>query len=85
MILCGGEEIYLDKIMSSAPDGDKWPVYVEAASIPINKFLCIQFIGGSAETRPDLDILEKENTSILIQSPTQIPLSSYPYRIQYAD
>jgi hypothetical protein len=29
--------------------------------------------------------LEKENTSIRAEDPIQIPLSSYPYRIQYAD
>jgi len=71
--------------MSSAPDGDEWSVYMKAAVIPMNKFLGTYFIEGSVETRPDLETLEKEETTVRVEDPTQIPLSSYPYRIQYAD
>ena len=84
-ILCGGEEVYLHEIMSSAPGGNKCSVYVKAAVIPMNKYLGIHFIGGSVETRPHLEILEKENVSIRAEDPTHIPLSLYPYPIQYAD
>jgi len=51
----------------------------------MNKYLGIHFIGGSVETRPHLEILEKENVSIRAEDPTHIPLSLYPYPIQYAD
>jgi len=77
--------VYLHDIMSLAPDGDEWSGYVKAAVISTNKFLGNPFIGCSVETRPDLETLEKENTSVRAEDPTQIPLSSYPYRIQYAD
>jgi hypothetical protein len=58
---------------------------MNAAEIPTNKFFGTHFIGAYVETRPDLETLEKENTSIRAEDPIQIPLSSYPYRIQYAD
>jgi hypothetical protein len=70
--------------MSLAPDGDDWSVYMKAAVIPMNKFLGTHFTAGFVETRTDLETLEKENTFIRAGDPTQIPLSSYPHRIQYA-
>jgi hypothetical protein len=71
--------------MPSVPDGDKLSVYVKAALIPMNKFLGIHFIGDLVKPRPDLETLENENTSIRAEDPTEIPLSPYPYRIQYAE
>jgi hypothetical protein len=64
--------------MPSAPDGDELPLYVKAALIPMNKFLGIRFIGGLVKPRPDLETLEKENTFIRAEDPTEIPLLSYP-------
>ena len=59
--------------------------YMKASVIPTNKFFGIHFIGDSVENRSDLENLEKENTSIRAEDPTQIPQSTYPHRIQYAD
>jgi hypothetical protein len=71
--------------MSLVRDGDEWSGYVKTAVISNNKFLVTPFIGDSVETRPNLETLENENTFARAEDPTQIPLLSYPYRIQYAD
>jgi len=71
--------------MPLAPDGNVWSVYVKSAVIARNKYLRTHFIGNSVETRRDLVNLEKETVSIRAEDPTQIPLSSYPYRMQYVD
>jgi len=52
---------------------------MKAAVIAMNLYLGTRFIGGSVETRTDLETLEKKNASIRAEDPTLI--LSHPMHI----